>query len=138
MRKEVNEMKKDFNDFRFSGLNYRDQSNKYFTMERVNADETKIVVRVGESHLLQTKYGYALILDCSHVVFLKNWQVSCNYFGNEVLLDKKYFEVKEWGEHYDFGENAENLEWETWLNAAKEQSQVDEDGFKITPVKWEK
>lgn len=131
-------MKKDFNDFRFSGLNYKVQSNKYLTMDRFNADETKIVVRVGDSHLLQTKYGYALILDCSHVVFLKPWQVNCNYFANEVLLDKNYFEVKEWGEHSDFGENAENLNWETWLDAAKEQSKVDEDGLIITPVKWEK
>lgn len=64
-------MKKDFNDFRFSGLNYKEKSNKYFTMNRVSEDENKVVVKVDSVHLFETKYGYALILDNTHVVFSK-------------------------------------------------------------------
>lgn len=131
-------MKNDFNEFRFKGLGYRDASNKYYTMNRINDDETKIVVKIAGSHLIETKYGYAVILDNKHVVFVKSWQVSSNYFGNEVLLTKEYFVPKEWGEHDDFFENEEALSWESWVEIAKEQSAVDEDGMKINPVKWEK
>ena len=132
-------MKKDFNEFRFAGLNYRDKSNKYFTMDRVSADKNKIVVKVADEHLLPTKYGFALILDCSHVIFIKDWQVDRNYYGNEVMLTKEYFNVKEWGDFSDFGEEPENLKWETWLDTAKEQdSLVDEDGEKMNRVNWQK
>lgn len=132
-------MSKNFNKYRFEGLNYTDASNKYYTMERVNADETKIVVKVASSHLLKTKFGYALILDYDHVVFLKNWQVDINYFGCEVLLTKEFFNVKNWGEFSDFGEEKENLEWSTWLDVAKAQNAaVDEDGMRCNRVKWAK
>lgn len=129
-----------FNDFRFAGLNLRDKSNKYFTMDRVSADESKIVVKVADEHLLQTKYGYALILDCSHVVWLKNWQVDRNYYGNEVLLTKEYFVVKEWGDFSEhFCDEPDNLTWENWLNTAKVQdAALDEDGFKMNMVHWSK
>ena len=130
--------KKDFNEFRFNGLNFRQQSNKYLTMDRVSADETKIVVKVAESHLLPTKFGYALILDYSNVVFIKDWQVNKNWYGNEVLLTKEFFNVKEWGTHEEFGEEPENLKFETWLNVAKQQDNlVDEDGYKLNPVRWQ-
>lgn len=133
-------MKKDFNEFRFAGLNFKDKSNKYFTMDRVSADESKIVVKVSDSHLQPTKYGYALILDATHVVWLKDWQVSRNFFGNEVLLNKEYFNVKEWGDFSDeFGEEPQNLEWETWLETAKEQDNLkDDEGNNINKVNWEK
>lgn len=80
---------------KFEGLNWRQYSTKYMTMDRVSADENKIVVRVGKDHLIQTRYGYALILDNTHVVFIKNWQVSISAHGIEVLLTKEYFNVKE-------------------------------------------
>ena len=141
-RKEIDMAKRDFNEFRFSGLNYRDKSNKYFTMDRVSEDETKIVVKVADSHLLKTKYGFALILNAEHVVFLKDWQVSDNYYGIEVLLTKEYFTPKKWGEFPDFDYEEENLTWEEWLETAKAQSatETDEDGYttKINPVHWEK
>ena len=107
-------------------------------MNRVSNDENKIVVKVADSHLQKTKFGYALILDQNHVTFLKDWQVNQNYFGNEVLLNRDYWNPKEWGEFEDFGENPENLEWITWLEIAKEQNGTDDDGIKINPVKWEK
>jgi hypothetical protein len=124
--------KKDFNEFRFEGLDFKPASNKYWTMKRVNADETKIVVNVGSHHLQKTKYGYALILDEKHVVFIKDWQVNQNYFGNEVIIIKKYFNVKEWGQWESFGDEPENLEWAEWLRVAKLQQDAE------TVVKWEK
>lgn len=130
--------KADFNDFRFDGLNWRQYSNKYLTMERVSDDKNKIVVKVADEHIIQTKFGYALILDHSHVVFLKSWQVNNNYYGTEVLLTREYFNIKEWGEHEDFDEEPENLDFNTWLEAAKEQNAVDKDGVKLNKVHWEK
>lgn len=121
--------KKSFNDFRFDGLNKRRESNKYWTMDRVNESEDRIVIRVADEHLLETRYGYALILDRNHVVFVKDWQVSINYFGNEVVLSKDYFNIKEWGTFNDFFENEEALDWKYWLEAAKNQ---------IVDVKWAK
>lgn len=132
-------MENNFNDYRFEGLDYTSQSNKYFTMKRYNKEETKIIVNVGESHLIETKYGYALILDYSHVVFLKSWQVNVNYFGNEVLLQKDFFNVKEWGNHDEFSEIPENLNWETWVNVAKAQeASIDEEGLRNNYVLWKK
>lgn len=128
--------KADFNDFRFDGLNWRQSSNEYLTMERVSEDENKIVVKVAPEHLMRTKYGYALILDYSHVVFLRSWQVSDNYYGTEVMLTRDFFNVKEWGEHEDFDDEPENLTYDNWLKVAKEQNAVDEDGFKINRVTW--
>lgn len=136
--KTVSSKKNDFNNFRFEGLNWYQYSNKYYSMDRVSADESKIVVKVGESHILKTKFGYALILDYSHVVFLKDWQVSDNYFGVEVLLQKEYFIVKEWGTFEDFGDDPENLDFNTWLEAAKAQANFkDEDGEALNRVRWE-
>ena len=134
--KEVKGKRADFNDFRFSGLNWHQKSNEYLTMERVSEDENKIVVKVGSDHLISTRYGYALILDNTHVVFLKSWQVSTNWYGNEVLLQKEYFIVKEWGEHEAFDEEPQNLQYDEWLKVAKEQNGKDEDGDRINPVRW--
>lgn len=135
--KEISKRKQQFNDFRFNGLNARQHSNKYLTMDRVNNDKTKIVVKVADSHLVKTKYGYALILDLSHVVFLKEWQVSCNCYGNEVILDKQYFNVKVWGNWENFFNDNNNCEFDAWLKIAQAQAAlVDNDGCPANKVKW--
>ncbi len=123
-----------FNDFRFEGLDMWECSNKYMTMKRVSADENKIVVLVNNSHLRKTKFGYALILDRNHVVFLKEWQVERSYFtaewdGSEVLLTRRYWNVKEWGEFEEFMHDDEPLSFDHWLKTAKEQ---------IVEVRWSK
>jgi len=69
---------------------------------------------------------------------LKDWQVSQNYYGSEVLLQRDFFNVKEWGEFDDFDDEPKNLTFDEWLDAAKAQdSLVDEDGWKLNQVKWE-
>lgn len=130
-------MKNEFNDFRFAGLNYKEASNKYLTMKRVSDDENKIVVKVAGSNIVKTKFGYALILNYNHVVFLKNWQVDQNFFGIEVLLDREHFLVKKFGEFEDFDDDNQYLSFDEWVKVAKEQDNLtDEDGFKINQVKW--
>ena len=139
MAKTVSVKRAEFDEFRFEGLDFTSASNKYWTMNRVSEDGNKIVVKVDDSHLIKTKFGYALILDNTHVVFIKDWQVSANYFGNEVLLTRQYWAVKEWGNHEYFEEDTDNLSFDKWLAVAKEQdSLTDEEGNKINRVKWEK
>lgn len=125
--------KKDFNEYRFEGLHFRKCSNKYLTMNRVSENEQKIVVKIGEDHLIRTKFGYALVLDRTHVVFVKDWQVSKNYYGNEILLDKNYFDVKVWGNHELFfdSETGEEFCFEHWLETARIQQNANNE------VKWE-
>lgn len=136
------EMEKDyknFNDYRFAGLEYESASNKYYTMNRISKDESRIVVKVGASHLIETKFGYALILNHDYVVFLKDWQVNQSFYGNEVIIDKKYWLPKQWGCHENFGYDEENLIFENWLKTAKlQQSYKDELGLPGNPVRWEK
>lgn len=123
---------KKFDEFRFEGMNARPASNKYLTMNRVSEDGNKIVVKVAENQLIPTKYGYALILDRTHVVFIKSWAVSSNWYGTEVLLTKEYFNVKEWGEHNDFIDDSYNLTWDAWEAVAESQNNDDEN-----TVKWQ-
>ena len=130
-------MKASFKNWLFEGLNVKKASNKYLTCERVSDDEEKIIVKVAPEQVVKTKYGYAVILDYSHVVFVKDWAVNDNWYGVEVMLTKKYFAVKEWGEHPAYSVDLENCKWETWLKVAKEQQVIDEDGSKINPVRWE-
>lgn len=123
--------KRDFNAFRFEGLNHRDISNNYWTMNRVNELEDRVVVKVSDDHLIKTRHGYALVLDKEHVVFLKNWNVSKSYYGNEVMLTKAFFNVKKWGTHDAFASVIEeNHSYDTWVEIAK--------GQKETDVKWSK
>jgi hypothetical protein len=133
------EQKEQFNNFRFAGLDYKEASNKYFTMKRVNAEQTKIVVKVAPDHLVKTKFGYALILDKTHVVFIKDWQVNNNFYGTEVILTKEYFNVKEWGDHNEFAISDEFLSFEKWVEVAKAQDNLkNSEGYQVNQVKWEK
>lgn len=132
-------MKNDFNEYRFEGLHFRSCSNKYFTMKRVSDNKNKIVVKVADNNIIKTAYGYALIIDDKHVVFLKNWQVSQNWFGTEVLLDRNYWNIKEWGNFPEFIGNEESYDFDKWLKTAEEQDAlVDENDYPINQVKWEK
>jgi len=108
-------------------------------MKRVNKEETRVVVKVAEEHVFPTQWGWALILDVNHVVFLRPWQVDVNYFGCEVLIEKTYFKPKEWGNFPSFGENPDNLIWDKWVAAAKAQDNlINEDGAPRNRVHWTK
>ena len=113
--------KQEFNDFRFEGLGPHQVSNQYLTMRRINNSNSRLVIKVASSNIRKTKYGYLLILNKTHVVFLKDWQVSDNYFGVEVLLDKKHFNVKEFGNWEDFEDDDTYLIFDNWAKVAAEQ-----------------
>ena len=122
-----------FNEFRFDGLKCREVSNKYFTMSRVSEDENKIIVKVDDSHIVKTRYGYALILNAEYVLFLKEWQVDQNYYGNEVLLNKEFFIPKKWGNFsLDFEFEEDNLDWNEWLNTAIAQNNEEDNEVRWT------
>lgn len=122
-----------FNEFRFEGLKCREVSNKYFTMSRVSEDENKIIVKVDDSHIVKTRYGYALILNAEYVLFLKEWQVDQNYYGNEVLLNKEFFIPKKWGDFsLDFEYEEDNLDWNEWLNTAIAQNNEEDNEVRWT------
>lgn len=118
--------KKNFNEFRFSGFKANfEYSNKYIESNRISEDGNKIIVKIGQDHLVSTKYGYAVILNATHVVFVKNWQVDINYYGIEVILNKDYFNVKEWGDFSDnFADTEDFLSWDTWVKVAKQQEEA--------------
>ena len=73
-----------------------------------------------------------MILDDKHVVWLKDQNVDRNYYGNEVILNKQYFNVKTWGDFSDrFSSEPKNLEFNEWLDTAKAQQKAGNE------VKWE-
>jgi hypothetical protein len=112
-------------DVQFKGFEIKEQSNKYFTTtSRVTEDKERIIVNIDEEHLIKTKFGYALILDNKNVVFVKEWQVEIAGLGCEVILDKNYFNVKKWGNHEEFDNDVEALEFEYWLKIVEEQKNM--------------
>lgn len=117
-----------FNAYRFKGLDAHECSNNYLTMKRINDTRDKVVIKVADCHLLRTQYGFMFLLDNTHVLFLKFWQVDKNYFGNEILIDKDYFKPKEYGQWADIEQNDEALNFDFWLKIADEQ--------KETKVRW--
>lgn len=115
-------MKKDFRDWLFDGLEYMSISNKYYKFyTRHNKDFSKVLLRISETSLIPTQYGYAMVLDYEHILFLKFWQVGNNYYGTFVILEEKYFKPKKWGTHIDWWDEPKCLEWAYWANAAKLQ-----------------
>lgn len=129
--KNLKETYNDFNNYRFDGLNHNMQSNNYMTMDRISKDGDKVVVRVANSHIVDTKYGYGLVLNKDNVVYLKDWQVSKTNYGNEVLLNKKYFTPKKSSRTFsDFDGSTELLDFSSWQKAAKAQQKEG------TNVKW--
>lgn len=102
-------------------------------MSRVSEDENKIIVKVDDSHIVKTRYGYALILNAEYVLFLKEWQVDQNYYGNEVLLNKEFFIPKKWGDFsLDFEFEEDNLDWNEWLNTAIAQNNEEDNEVRWT------
>lgn len=87
-------------DFLLGGLNPREISAKYSTCDRVSDNEEKIVVRVADTNLFDSRYGYGLILGRTKFIWLKRWQVLApNWFTpkgkRDVVLTKEYFKVQD-------------------------------------------
>lgn len=103
----------------FNGLNPKRILDKFITMNRVSNDKNKIILNVSNNELIKTVYGYAFIIDRTHVVFLKDWQVNINCFKNEILLLRDDFKIKKWGIHKEFSnEDKEDLTFDDYLEIA--------------------
>lgn len=129
MTNKVSKKGAEFNDFRFKGMKWIDASNKYILVERISEDEKKVIVRVADNQIFRTKYGFALIIDHNHVVFLKEWQVDNQIQFYNILLNEEYFNVKEFGEHEDFGDSDGLDNFKKWVDIAKSQEELDGNRF---------
>ena len=132
---------------RFRDLHYTDFNNKYLTMQRVSDDEEKIVVKVADSRLKKIEYGYKFILDYKRDIYLhiRDCEVSCNYYGNEVLLARSFFKILCSCKFHGLGpKDIENeLTFDYWLEIAKKQSNTTYvEGscvqIPVNPVFWKK
>lgn len=79
-------------------------SNKYSRLEgsHVSKDGNNAVLNIGSSHIFQTKYGYGVIVDAKHTVFVKPWQVWGTNRANGgyvVNFNRQYYNVKKYGDH---------------------------------------
>lgn len=125
-------MKKDFNEYRFAGFEFENQSNNYWKFaSQVNNDETKILVKVNPENMFTFLSGYSkwemtcLKLDRNHCVYLKAWQVFKGGNGTYIVIDKNYWNIKEAKEPFDdMVEEADNS-WEAMLETAKKQQTTD-------------
>lgn len=131
---------------RFRDLHYTDFNNKYLTMQRVSDDEEKIVVKVADSRLQKIEYGYKFILDYKRDIYLQLCDnvVSCNFYGNEVLLARSFFKIIYSSKPHEIETYYESeLTFDHWLEVAKEQSNtVYVEGscvqIPVNPVFWKK
>ena len=121
--KKISNKKQEFNNFRFNGFEVKQQSNKYLTMNRISNDNSKVIIDVNPVHLFKTKFGYGLILNSNHVLFVKDWQVNFNNYKTEVLIDSEYFVAKEFGNFEDFADNNDLMSFEGFLKVAELQKE---------------
>lgn len=121
----------DFDKFRFGDLRPRRDSNAYYEVDRINSAKDKIIVTVPSERVFQTKYGYGLILNADHVLWLKSWQVGRGKLWNgsryevhtNVLLQKNYFNPSKANyERTDYPYERVSLTWQEWEGYARAQS----------------
>lgn len=131
MAKKEQHIKK-FDQFRFEGLDPKIATNKYLYMNRVNADETKVIVRFSKEQVFKTSYGYGFIVGQNHIVWLKDWQVEDNYYSQafdayEILLNKEFYNVKDATKPFDdiYVDNDKGFyDWDDIVAIAKEQQEA--------------
>lgn len=130
----------DFDAYRFGDMRPSRPSNKYYEVDRINKSGDKIIVTVPNDRVFQTKYGYGLVLNADHVLWLKNWQVGqAKYFNGSgydvqtnVLLQKQYFNPQKSNyERSDYSYEAKNLTWKEWESVAKARARNGRTTWKI-------
>ena len=97
-------------NYKFKGFQeeqFRKLSNKYteFIGKQVSDDKENAVVLISAEHVFTTRYGYGVIVDSSHVVWVKSWQVwgiNLTNTAYAINFSREFYNVKEYG---DFSEN---------------------------------
>ena len=122
------DVKEQFNEYRFAGLNPHKTEQGLLTMNRASSD--KIVVRVDGKEVLHTRYGYGLHLDGESVLWLKRWQVSESAAGTEVLIFGRMFIPKLYANNgfetrFNAGNDAQKrLDYDWWYRRAEKQAEA--------------
>lgn len=144
----------EFNEWRFEGLGFSKDSNKYYSIDRrYNEDETKVVINYCKKQLFKTLYGWGLIIGHEHVVWLKDWQVfevgswwqgatTCEY---QVLLTKDFYKPVKSNKPFEdicVGDCADDSEfekvngyhgWQDMVDTAKAQNEF----IALDPIKFQ-
>ena len=97
-------------NYKFKGFQeeqFKKISNKYteFIGKQVSEDQNNAVILISEEHVFATRYGYGVIVDSSHVVWVKSWQVwgiNRTNTAYAINFSREFYNVKEYG---DFSEN---------------------------------
>ena len=93
-------------NYKFKGFaeeQFRKISNKYtdFTGNQVSEDGNNAVILISDEHVFNTRYGYGVIVDASHVVWVKPWQVwGINRTNTAYAINfaRDFYTVKEYGD----------------------------------------
>lgn len=91
-------------NYKFKGFKpeqFYKESNKYMTLRgaQVSEDGENAVILLSAEHVFPTRYGYGVIVDANHVVWIKDWQVWGQTRNNHYVINfsKTFYQVKEYG-----------------------------------------
>lgn len=119
---KISKKQKEFDRFRFQGMDVERESGKYYKIGAVSADGNKLLVSMGENHVKKTPYGYAVALSENKVAYVKDWQVQTSYRGGQlVLLDKQHFKPTETKYKNPDFEDSKETTWNDLKKAAQAQ-----------------
>lgn len=83
-----------------------------FLGSHVSKDKNNAVVLVDSMQVMKTKYGYGVVVDDKHTVFVKDWQVWGRNAENKhvvINFNRQYYNVKEWGNYSESWRKKSNL-----------------------------
>lgn len=123
----------DYEKEALKGFNYY-RSGSYMVFDKqVSDDENKVIVKVDDEMLygfiskFNNRRTYMFKLDATHVVYLKEFQVFNGFYGTYVVLNKKYWNVKEIKNAFDDMSEKEDLSFEKEVEIAKLQQAKTDD-----------
>ena len=119
-------------DYKYKGFGseqIQKNSNKYDELKgsHVSKDGNNAVVKIGESHVFKTQYGWGVAIDNTHTVFVKDWQVwgRDREFGAYVInFNRQYYNAKKWGNRDEFGSGLKLNKFDDVVKLAKLQERT--------------
>lgn len=136
---KMTEFQKNYTLKGFNPEQFVPDSNKFMKLvgNHVSKDGNNAIIRISDNHIIQTRFGYAVIMNHDTVVFIKEWQVlgRPRYSDDYVInFNREYFTLKKWGDHSaNFGEKLSFENFDDVIKFARMQEEYyntkDEDGF---------